>query len=200
VWLRPFEVLMLEVHPAEGAIVNLSAREATRENASDFGRALKLMPAPEADWMNVRFADAARFEKKGFTKRSRAWTTTLPELDGGTHVLAIPITLREGDFEWLYAPVVAEIAQVVAYIGDQKVQLIPTPDARQYGNTQSKGCSWVVYKLRLNPAWSGKQLQFVVQTYLPDYVESHVQAWVVERWWKESTRPLGDSYYGDAPS
>jgi hypothetical protein len=200
IWLRPFEVLMLELRPANGAIVNFPARELSAERAANVGQALKLAPQAEADWMKVRFADAARFEKKGFTKRSRAWTTTLPELDGGTHILAIPITLREGDFEWLYAPVVAEIAQVVAYIGDQKVQLIPTPDARQYGNTQSKGCSWVVYKLRLNPAWSGKQLQFVVQTYLPDYVESHVQAWVVERWWKESTRPLGDSYYGDAPS
>jgi hypothetical protein len=90
--------------------------------------------------------------------------------------------------------------QVVAYIGEQKVQLIPVPDARQYGNTQNKGCSWVVYKLRLNPEWSGRQLQFVVQAYLPENVESHVEAWVVERWWKESARPLGDGYYGDAPS
>jgi len=31
-------------------------------------------------------------------------------------------------------------------------------------------------------------------------VEPHVEAWVVERWWKERTRPLGDGYYGDAPS
>jgi hypothetical protein len=199
VWLRPFEVLMLEVRPAGGAIVNLPGR-GSAEQAATAGQALELAPRPEAAWMNIRFADAGRFEKKGFTKRSQAWTATLPKLDGKTHILAIPITLREGDFEWLYAPAVAEIVQVVAYIGEQKVQLIPLPDARQYGNTQNKGCSWVVYKSRLNPEWSGKKLEFVVQTYLPEDVESHVEAWVVERWWKESARPLGDGYYGDAPS
>jgi len=200
VWVRPFEVLMLEVRPANGAIVNLPGRELKAELAAGVGQALNLVPRAEADWMSIRFADAARFEKKGFKKRSQAWMATLPKLDGETHILAIPITLREGNSEWLYSPAVAEIVQVVAYIGEQKVQLIPVPDARQYGNTQNKGCSWVVYKLRLNPEWSGKQLQFVVKCYLPEDVESRVEAWVVERWWKESARPLGDGYYGDAPS
>jgi len=200
VWVRPFEVLMLEVAPAEGASRNLPRRELTAEQAAGVGQALNLTPRPEADWMNVRLADAARFEKQGFRKQSQAWTATLPKLDGESHLLAIPIKLREGDFEWLYSPAVAEIVQVVAYIGEQKVQLIPVPDARQYGNTQKMGCSWVVYKLRLNPEWSGKQLQFVVQAYLPENVEPHVEAWVVERWWKESARPLGDGYYRDAPS
>ena len=200
VWLRPFEVLMLEVREAGGAIVNLPGRELTAERAAAVGQALELKPRTEAEWMNIRFADAARFEKQGFKKQAQAWTATLPTLDGETHILAIPIKLRQGYFEWFYSPAVAEIVQVVAYIGEQKVQLIPVPDARQYGNTQKMGCSWVVYKLRLNPAWSGKQLQFVVQAYLPESVEPRVEAWVVERWWKESARPLGDGYYGDAPS
>jgi hypothetical protein len=199
VWLRPFEVLMLEVRAADGAIVNFPGR-GSAEQAAAASQVLNLKPTPEADWMNIRFADAARFEKQGFKKQSQAWTATLPTLDGGTHILAIPIKLREGDVEWLYSPAVAEIVQVVAYIGEQKVQLIPVPDARQYGNTQNMGCSWVVYKLRLNPQWSGKQLQFVVRAYLPENVEPQVEAWVVERWWKGSARPLGDGYYGDAPS
>lgn len=200
VWMRPFEVLMLEVRAADGAIVNFPARGLPAERAADLGQALALQPAPEADWMNIRFADSERLEKKGLKQRSQAWTAALPKLKGATHILAIPIKLRRGDFEWLYAPVVAEIVQVVAYIGEHKVQLIPIPDARQYGNTQNKGCSWVVYKLRLNPEWSGQQLQFVLQAYLPEDVEWQVAAWVVERWWKDSTRPLGDGYYGDAPS
>ena len=36
--------------------------------------------------------------------------------------------------------------------------------------------------------------------YLPENVEAEVEAWVVRQWWEESTRPLGDGYYGDAPS
>ena len=123
--------------------------------------------------------------KSGFKKRSQAWSATLPKFGGETYILAIPIKLREGNVEWLYSPAVAEIVQVVAYIGEQKVQFIPVPDARSTGNTQHSGCSWVVYKLRLNPEWFGKELQFVVQAFLPENVEPHVEAWVVERWWKE---------------
>lgn len=200
VWVRPFEVLMLEVRAAEGAVVNFPSRQLTDDQAAAMGRALDLQPAPQADWMNIRFADAERFEKRGFKKQSRARTAALPAWKDGTYMLAIPITLREQGFEWLYSPAVAEIVQVVAYIGDQKVQLIPVPDARQYGNTQHRGCSWVVYKLRLSPQWSGKRLSFVVQAYVPETVEWNVEAWVVERWWKESARPLGDGYYGDEPS
>jgi hypothetical protein len=57
-----------------------------------------------------------------------------------------------------------------------------------------------VYKARLNPAWSGLPAHFAFHAYLPESVEASVEAWVVEQWWKESARPLGDGYYGDAPS
>ena len=114
----------------------------------------------------------------------------LPAFDARTHWLAISITLREGGAEWRYSPSVVEIAQVVTHINDHKVQLIPVPDARQYGNTQKMGCSWVVYKLRLKPEWSGKSLQFAVDAYLPDSVEAQVEAWVVKEWWQVSARPL----------
>jgi hypothetical protein len=121
-------------------------------------------------------------------------------LEGEQPILAIAVRLREGKVEWRYSPVVAEIVQVVCHVGEQKVQLIPVPDARQYGNTQKAGCSWVVYKVRLNPQWSQKRLQFAVHAYVPEGVEAEVEAWVVKQWWEESTRPLGDGYYGDAPS
>jgi hypothetical protein len=149
--------------------------------------------------MDVGFADAARFERQGFKKKFQAWTSTLPKLEGGQHILAIALRLREGGVEWLYAPVVVEIVQVVTHIGEQKVQLVPVPNARQYGNTQYRGCSWVVYKLRLNSQWSGKRLQFAVHAYLPENVEAKVEAWVVQQWWEESARPLGDGYYGGEP-
>lgn len=36
--------------------------------------------------------------------------------------------------------------------------------------------------------------------YSPVAVETPVEAWIVRQWREESTRPQGDSYYGDAPS
>ena len=80
------------------------------------------------------------------------------------------------------------------------MQLIPVPDGRQFGNTQNAGCSWVVYKVRLNPQWSHKQLKLAVHAYLPEGVEAQVEGWVVKRWWEENPRPVSDGYYTDAPS
>jgi hypothetical protein len=150
--------------------------------------------------MDIRFADATRFEQQGFKKKSQAWTTTLPKLGSGPQILAIAVRLREGGIEWRYSPVVVEIVQVVAHIDERLVQLNPVPDARQYGNTQKMGCSWVLYKLRLNSQSSGKRVQFAVHAYLPENVEAEVEAWLVQQSWEESTRPLGDGYYGDEPS
>ncbi len=199
VWVRPFEVLMLEVAPASDSLA-LPAREIFAAQAADLGIALPLEPTSPAGWMNAEFADAARFEQQGFKKKSSSWSCTLPSLAGDQPILAVAVRLREGNIEWRYSPAVAEIVELVAHIGDQKVQLIPVPDARQYGNTQKAGCSWVVYKMRLNPQWSGRRLQFAVHTYLPQRIEARIDAWVVRQWWEEGTRPLGDGYYGDEPS
>jgi hypothetical protein len=198
--LLPFEVLMLEVRPANGESQRLPRRDLTPESAGNMGRRLDLTPQAEAAWMDIGFADAKRFESLGFQMQSQAWSATLPDLGGLTHLLAISITLREGDHEWRYSPAVAEIIQVVAFLGDLKLQLIPVPDARQFGNTQKAGCSWVVYKQRLDPDWSGRKLQFAVKAYLPRNVQPQVEVWTVRHWWKESARPLGEAYYGDEPS
>jgi len=74
------------------------------------------------------------------------------------------------------------------------------PDSRQFGNTQGVGCSWVVYKVRLNPESAGKNPEFAVHSFVPENVEAHVEAWVVKRWWEESSRPIGEGQYGNAPS
>ena len=200
VWTRPFEVLMLEVGPAASGTAGTPRREISEAQASTLGVELGLQPAPVAEWMNISFADASRFEQQGFRRTSQAWASTLPGHTEGTHILAISIRLREGSFEWRYSPGVVEIVQVVTHIGEHKVQMIPVPDARQYGNTQKMGCSWVVYKLRLNPEWAGKNLAFAVHSFLPAGVEANVEAWVVEQWWDVSGRPLGDGYYGEEPS
>ncbi len=198
-WIRPFEVLLLEIAPSSTPPA-LPAREIFAKQAEELGRSLPLASMAPAGWMGMRFADAARFEQQGFRKKVSAWSGTLPPLEGEQAILAIAVRLREGDAEWRYSPTVVEIVQVMARIGEQKIQLIPVPDARQFGNTQKAGCSWVSYKMRLSREWSGKPLQFAVHAYLPEGVETRVEAWVVRQWWEESGRPLGDGYYGDAPS
>ena len=150
--------------------------------------------------MDLRFADANSFAGQGLKKKVYAFETTLPSLAGDQPILAVAVRLRKGDAEWRHAPTVVQIVQALARIGDQNVQLIPVPDGRQFGNTQSAGCSWVLYKVRLNPQWSRQPLKLAVHACLPDGVEAQVEAWEVQRWWQDEARPAGDGYYNDAPS
>lgn len=194
-WLRPFEVLMLEMASSTRGFGKWPIRAISKEQAADLGISLSLRSADER--IDVKFADAARFAQQGFRRKIYSFETTLPSLKGETPILCIVIRLRQGDDEWRYSPVVAEIVQAATCIDGQNVQLIPIPNARQFGNTQKAGCSWVVYKVRLNRLWSHKSLTLAVAAYLPEKVEALVEAWVVKRWWKENTRPAGDGYYAD---
>jgi hypothetical protein len=90
--------------------------------------------------------------------------------------------------------------QALLRVGDQTLQLIPVPDGRQHGITQSYGCSWLAYKVRLGPQHSGAPLKLAVHANLPSDVEAVVEGWIVKRWWKENTRPSADGYYTYAPS
>lgn len=199
-WLRPFEVLMLEVRPAETGSPSLPVRSLSAQTAAGLGVALPLHEAPVAAGEEIAFADAVRFEQQGLRKKSHAYVTTLPAGEGAQPILAVAIRLRQGGAEWRYSPTVCEIVQAVAFVGGRRLQLVPVPDARQFGNTQNAGCSWVVYKARLPKQPAGQPLRLLLQAYLPDDVDAEVEAWVVRRWWQEYTRPMPDGYYGDAPS
>jgi hypothetical protein len=200
-WLRPFEVLMLEIVPRGRGLAALPLRTVGEQEARDAGRALPLQAVVPATALPVTFADAARFAQQGLRPKVYAYEAHLPALAGAqTAILAIPIRLRRGEAEWRYSPAVAEIVQAVVSVGDQRLQLVPIPDARQFGNTQKAGCSWVLYKLRLSQDWSGLPLRLSVHAWLPEDVEPQIAAWVVQRWWRESARPMPDGYYADAPS
>jgi hypothetical protein len=200
VWLRPFEVLMLELTSSPRG-VHLAPRSVGPEEAARLGVSLPLRPIELTADLGVVFADAARFVGSGFTQTSPAWETDLPEDTGEeTAILAIAIRLGRGGAEWKYSPAVAEIVQATARIGEERVHLVPVPDARQFGNTQKAGCSWVVYKTRMPRRWAGARLRLAVHAFLPPDVTASTEAWVVRRWWKESARPAGDGYYADAPS
>ncbi len=155
---------------------------------------------PGAD-LAVVFADAARFAQLGHHQSTLTFAAALPRLDDGDpRILAVAIRLSRDGVDWKYSPVVAEVVQATARVGDERVVLVPVPDARQFGNTQKAGCSWVVYKTRLPRRWAGAQLRLAVHGHLPEAVTMTVAAWVVRRWWHESARPVGDGYYADSPS
>jgi len=197
-WLRPFEVLLLGVTAGsrDGA---WPLRSASDREAARLGAALPLQTATPDKRMDVRFADARDFERKDLMPKAYAYQTTLPALKDDRSILAVAIRLRRGEAEWRYAPTVCQIVQATVRMGGEDVQLIPIPDSRQFGNTQSLGCSWVVYKVRLSRQWSLQPLQLAVHAFLPDGVEALTQAWVVKQWWQEDARPAPDGYNTDAP-
>jgi hypothetical protein len=198
IWLRPFEVLMLEVNP-ETKADTANIRSISDANAGRLGLALPLRTASLDPRMSVRFADATRFAGKNLKLHTEAFETTLPDLGDDPAIFAVAIRLRNGDAEWRYAPTVEEIVQPILRVDDENVQLVPVPDGRQFGNTQSFGCSWVVYKIRLAKRWSKKPLKLAIHAYLPDGVKAKPEGWVVQHWWKDETRPSADGYYTDAP-
>ena len=87
-----------------------------------------------------------------------------------------------------------------ASLDGREVQMIPVPEGRQFGNTQSAGCSWVLYKLPVTQRSTEKEFEFAVHSYLPSGVSAEVEAWFVRQWWQGRARPQADGYYGDAPS
>ena len=69
-WLRPFEVLMLEVTPAAKDAAPLPLRSVSRQQAAALGVALPLKPATLDGHMDVRFADASSFAAQGLKKKT----------------------------------------------------------------------------------------------------------------------------------
>jgi hypothetical protein len=193
-WLRPFETLMLEVAPA-AKTARLPVRSISDGQAADLGTALVLRPAMLDEGMDVGFLDREVFAQRKFEKKVYAFESAFPALDGDQPILAIAVCLRKGAEPWKYAPTVVQIVQALVRVGGRNVQLIPVPEGRQHGSTQSHGCSWVIWKVRLSPQWSREPFKIAVHANLPADVEARMEAWVVKRWWRENTRPTGDGYY-----
>jgi hypothetical protein len=196
--LRPFEVLMLEISP-NAKDKSFPIRSISAHDAAQLGCPLPLRNASPDKSLDARFADATTFAAKNLKPGTQSFEAVLPELGDDPPIMAVAIRLRRGDAEWKYAPTVEQIVQPILRIDDENVQMVPVPDGRQYGNTQSFGSSWVVYKVRLPKRWSGKPLQLAVHSWLPDGVQAKTEAWVIKQWWQNETRPSADGYYTDAP-
>ena len=197
-WLRPFEVLMVEVG-GDASEPSLPLRSISDQAAANMGVHVPLAKASADSRLNIQFADAATFAAKGFKPNDQSFTAALPAFGNDPSVLAVAVRLRRGDDEWKYAPTVEQIVQPILRIDGENVQMIPVPDGRQFGNTQSFGCSWVVFKTRLPRRWSGKSFELSVHSWLPPGVEARTEAWVVRQWWQNETRPVADGYYTEAP-
>ena len=197
-WMRPFETLLIEIDLPAAA--NFPRRQLTDSEAAGYGASVNLAKAEQAPWMQLTFADRDKFEKASMHPATAYFSSQLPHFAEGRSVLAIHVKLKRGEREYRYTPAVAEIVQLRARLGGHDIQLVPVPDARQYGNTQHAGCSWVVYKIPLSRAHSGQLLEFAVHSYLPEGVEAVTEAWLVKQWWEESARPEADGFYGQAPS
>jgi hypothetical protein len=195
-WLRPFEVVLLEVAPA----TSTPEHKLSEADAAALGAPLQLAPTALPGDMNLIFADAAQLERKGHRKKAHCFRTTLPELGADISVLAVAVRLGKGGHAWRYAPFVLDIVQMMARLGDRRVQMVPVPDARQFGNTQSFGSCWTVFKMRVGRHSSGRPFEFAVHTYLPDGVEAGIEAWVVSQWWDDRRRALPDGSYAEARS
>jgi hypothetical protein len=197
VWLRPFETLLLEIGPGAPGLPRRRSSEAMEGR---YGASLALEAGQPSERLELKFADAARFEGAGMRNTTQYFSSRLPALAQGRHVLAITVKLTRNGKDFRYSPVVAEIVQLRGRLADHEIQMIPVPDARRFGNTQHAGCSWVLYKIPLAARHSNEALEFAVHAYLPEGVEARTEAWIVKQWWHESGRPEADGLYGDSPS
>jgi hypothetical protein len=195
-WLRPFEVVLLEAAGDSRA----PERKLSEADAARLGVPLRLAPTALPGGLELVFADAAQLERKGHRKNAHCFRTALPDLATNLSVLAVAVRLRKDGHAWRYTPFVVDIVQVMARLGGRRVQLVPVPDARQYGNTQSFGSCWNVFKMRVGRHNSGLPLEFAVHSYLPEGVEADIEAWVVSQWWDDRRRALPDGSYAEARS
>jgi hypothetical protein len=197
IWMRPFETLLLEI---QSAAPNLPTRRLNQAAEENYGASLNLTSHRSLERVDLKFADAARLESAGMQRTTQYFSSLLPALAEGRHVLAITVKLSKQGKDYRHSPVVAEIVQLRGRLAGREIQMIPVPDARRFGNTQHAGCSWVLYKIPLAARHSNEALEFAVHAYLPDGVEARTEGWIVKQWWHENSRPEADGLYGDSPS
>lgn len=121
------------------------------------------------------------FERMGYRKRMWAQQTTLPRDAAEPQVLAILLRFRTGGKLWRYKQP-ADLVQAKATIGEQPILRFETvPNFRQTENNE--WCPWLVFKIRTNAEWSGKDLVIALNAYLPPEVEVETEGWLVPQWW-----------------
>jgi len=195
-WLRPFEVAMWEVVPeghaakAEGL---LARQDLAPEKAKIESHRLALKTEPLASWMEIFFGEPdptfqcpvqrptlEEFKSMGYRKRTISYRVKLPEFMG-PHMLAFVLRFKK-DGKWWRNRQPADLVQAKAMIGDQPIIEFETvPNFRQVDAFQ--WAPWLVFRIRTNPAWPGKDVVLAITAYLPPEVEIQCEGWVVPQWW-----------------
>ena len=99
----------------------------------------------------------------------------------GSNVLAFVLRFKKNGKPWRYRQP-ADIVQAKAMIGDQLLLRFETvPNFRQTENNE--WCPWLVFRVRTNPGWSGKDVVFTTSAYLPPEVKIQLEGWIVPQWW-----------------
>jgi hypothetical protein len=88
-------------------------RQLTAASAGSYGSALVLSKAERMPWIELSFADAARFEKAGMLRTTQYFSARLPRWNEGHGVLAIHVRLSESGKEYRYSPVVPRLYSCV---------------------------------------------------------------------------------------
>jgi len=193
-WLRPFEVALWEVLPGPPSMSEGLAKRALPGEKPDVqSHRLAFETEPVGEGMEVYFAEldphfrsamnrptVEEFKQRGYEKRIIARRAKMPDLQGHPHVLAIVLRLQKDGKRWRYRQP-ADLIQASAKIGDQVLHLEAVPSFRQTENNQ--WAPWLVFKIRTNPAWSGKDFHVAINAYLPPEVDWQDEGWAVPEWW-----------------
>ena len=190
-WLRPFEAAMWEIVPeSAGEAVGWAARDIGVRLGS-YRLDLQLdMVAPEAEIVfgepqevvraSFRRRPVDELRRAGYRKQVMVRRTVFPPLGDAGHVLGIVLRLRKNGQWWRYEQL-ADLIQIKARVGGQPTGFEAVPNVRQ--TEEGQWCPWLVFKTRTSSNWSGQELWFAINAYLPRQVECELEAWVVPEWW-----------------
>ena len=84
----------------------------------------------------------------------------------------------------------SDFVQAMAKVNGTVVEFASTPDFRQIGNNQWN--PWIVFSAPLPRSFAGVQIQFGINSHLPENVEMTTDLWVVKEWWQPRMRSLPD--------
>jgi hypothetical protein len=199
-WLRPFEVAMWEIAAGGAAKLpqHMKWRELPGAEPDVSSQQLESKDIALAPGMEIDFADPEgnfsstvfrspvprpsleELARAGYIKRIMARQTSLPSEIAGGYLLAIVLRLRMGGKPWRHGQL-ADLIQIRATVDGQGIQPETVPNFRQI---LFQTAPWMVFKTRMSSAWSGKELRFAINGYLPPEVEWREEIWLVPQWWE----------------
>ena len=184
--LRPFEVMMIEVQPADPANSRLAAREAI-EKEPIYSYLVPTRPSADKKDLEIHFADASELLKQGCVKSSSVLEGELPGYPPERHHLAIVCTFKKAG-QWWRQKSMTDFVQATAVVDGVYLEFTSTPEFRQTHNNQWN--PWLVLSAPLPKAFTARPIELGITSYLPEGVEMAVEIRVVKEWWRPRSRPL----------